>query len=150
MMSVRLLLAASCLALTACDGCDVNPLAFLTPPEAPPSAPPSDGPNEAPQICPQPSVLLEFGRVKVGLEAHRSTTFTSCGSQPLTIQSITVEGGNGYFALEPPVALPLTLPVSAALELGLTYAPLVPGAHTGSVRVVSDDPLAPEGWISLV
>ncbi len=105
----------------------------------------------APKICPQPPFLVDFGSIQVNSTSRKSYTFSSCGNQTLTIQSLTIDSGNhGFFTFASDIPTPFDLSPGESFDVELVYAPTELGAHAGQLTISSNDPNAGEGWIDLV
>lgn len=80
---------------------------------------------------------INFGNVQVSQTAHQTITVTSNGTLPLTISSITSPAPPFSIVHNCPLT-PLTLTSPGTCQITVTYGPLVTGANSSSIDIVSD------------
>lgn len=93
------------------------------------------------QVSPQ---SLSFADQLVGSSAASAILLTNSGSAPLTFSAFSFEG-DGAFTLDSSLCSG-TLPAGQNCAIGVSFAPLSRGAHSGSIRIQSN---AGEGSIAL-
>jgi len=110
------------------------------------------GKGIAPKLCPQPPVYLEFGSVTVGSFVDKEFTFTSCGTQLLTVNTIAFAPSNtAEFSWTDGTApeAPVALDPGGSMTLRIRYLPADVGEDLGRVEIESSDPNAPKGYVDL-
>ncbi|HEY3451142.1 MAG TPA: choice-of-anchor D domain-containing protein [Myxococcales bacterium] len=94
------------------------------------------------KLCLDPA-SLDFGTIAVGSASDAKTlTLKSCGTKPLTLNAVGLEGG-GDFVFAGAAPAPGELPPGAKIDVGLQFKPLSVGAKSGKLRAPSSDPAAP-------
>ncbi|MCG3172767.1 MAG: hypothetical protein GMKNLPBB_00922 [Myxococcota bacterium] len=101
----------------------------------------------APKICPE-NLTIEFGDVNVGASKTIEAELCSCGTEPLTINSITMETGSQDLTVKVKDPLPAAnLGNGQCVKVDVTYTPKEVGTDAGKLKVDSNDPLSGQGFI---
>ncbi|HUJ62033.1 MAG TPA: choice-of-anchor D domain-containing protein [Kofleriaceae bacterium] len=107
-----------------------------------------------PAIALVPSTELDLGGVDVlGGIGSGTITIESVGSQPLTVNQITIAGGGGdwqYTADSPCDALPCTVQAANSVDLHVTLKPSQIGSRPATLTIMSNDPNNPQVTIDLL
>ncbi len=90
---------------------------------------------------------LNFGAVAVGQTNTLVTVVSNTGLSNCAVQAVSVSGSSA-FSLIAPVA-PFPVDSGGAVQLAVVYAPLSVTNDTGSLVVVTDDPVNPQFTIPL-
>ncbi|HOU54287.1 MAG TPA: choice-of-anchor D domain-containing protein [Myxococcota bacterium] len=158
-----------CLALLACSGggnpnlggLDVGPLPDRGSPdqvEPDPGPPPQDVPTPDSGDLPVTGRLvldpeaIVFGGVAEGVTVTRPLRISNGGTDQLRLHSVTlVENPGQEFALQTSLPAEIALMPTQTLEIGVNATNLLGGTGTfqGRIRVVSDDPVRPEAFVTL-
>jgi hypothetical protein len=99
---------------------------------------------------------LEFLSSIVNRVDSRSVTVESCGAANLEITELYIEGGDGFFALEEEIELPLVLPpadeqgIRPSRNISISFTPEDPLIYNATLVIVSNDPIQPERRISIL
>lgn len=112
------------------------------------------GTGVAVAICAAPDPL-DFGAVAQGSPAGGIVRLTSCGDEPLRIESVAVADDPGHptpvdFAVGSPPGLGVDLAPGEGLDAAVTFTPGVQGPRQGWLRVRSNAPETPELFVALV
>lgn len=81
----------------------------------------------------RPAIKADFGDVGLGTPAELTLCLVSCGSRPLEVQSVAIEGSPPFGAASS--GFPRTLAVGERAELPLTFAPATPDTFTGRIGI---------------
>jgi cysteine-rich repeat protein len=111
-----------------------------------PADPGCDGPLDESEVAPVLAVTPEapaLGSVRFGDAAAVELTASNPGGDVLRLGSIALAGADPGFALARLPALPLSLQPGASVRFELRFAPSQAGPLRATVRLTSDDPLAP-------
>jgi hypothetical protein len=104
------------------------------------------GQGIAPQLSPA-SGSFNFGHLLAHTKGvANSLFFANVGTAPLAIKSVLVDGD---FSLSGNTCSG-TIEVFAGCSLGVTFAPTAAGVRTGTLTIVSNDPVNPQAGLSLV
>ena len=89
---------------------------------------------------------FDFGDRELGCVGALDLQIANVGRADLVIDAVVFEdlSGNDELALAAGVTLPLTLPPGASTLVQVTYTPLDVQPDTGTLTVLSNDPLRPE------
>jgi hypothetical protein len=98
------------------------------------------GTGTQPGVSLSPSPLA-FGDVPVGSVATAPVTITNTGASPLNVSGVAASGPG--FAVNNPACLASPIAPSGSCQLTVSFAPTVPGPHSGSLSVASDAPESP-------
>ncbi|MCB9649189.1 MAG: choice-of-anchor D domain-containing protein [Deltaproteobacteria bacterium] len=79
--------------------------------------------------------LAAFGRTEVGVEKIRQITCANLGTDPVTIQSATLQGDPSFTVR---ASTPAVLQPGQSWSAELRYAPVGPGNHNVALRLVHD------------
>jgi hypothetical protein len=101
--------------------------------------------------------VIDFGTVKQGVQLEKLVLLANDGTDPLSINSITLQGSNqfvilinpagaGTAVIDPPATPGAAPPVK---QLKLQFNPTSPGLHTALLTIKHDDPTQPETMIVL-
>lgn len=96
----------------------------------------SGGAQARPNIDVQP-MALDFGTVTVGAVADRTLTVRNVGNASLSVTGVSVD--NPRFTIVSP-STPFTVAAGGQQMLTVRFAPTVPGAQSGTLRIQSNDP----------
>jgi hypothetical protein len=97
---------------------------------------------------------VQFGSVNVGSSQTQLVTVSNLDNHALSVQSISLDlGGNGFSVA--PLSLPLAVPVGGSTDIGVTFAPLVGGSVSNTLRITTSlgpfqAPLAGQGVVTSV
>jgi len=86
------------------------------------------------KLCASPATL-DFGTVRVGMDATRTVTVTNCGGVPVTVTAFAFAGSPVFSAVFP--AVPLPLAVSAHADVSVRFTPTTQGAVSGSITATT-------------
>ena len=104
------------------------------------------GQGVAPQLSPATG-SANFGHLLVNTKGVPDPLFfLNVGTYPLTFKSVSVDG---EFSISGNTCAG-TLQIYAGCSVSVVFAPTAAGIHTGSVTIVSNDPVNPRAAISLV
>ena len=95
-----------------------------------------------------PATALNSGDVVVGQTWSSTVAIQNLGTADLTVSALTM-GGSADFTLNTGLTLPFVVPAGRQATVRVDYAPSAAGAASGTMTVVSDDPVDPSLPITL-
>ncbi|MCK6545162.1 choice-of-anchor D domain-containing protein [Myxococcota bacterium] len=116
----------------------------------PPAAFQITGTASGPRLCVTPDPVI-FGSHPQGSTIDRQVTLTSCGTDTLTISSLTLPAPTSAeyrFAVSP--STPLSLPAGATHTLDVRYVGANLGRDDGILRILSNDGVEPMRDVALI
>lgn len=93
------------------------------------------------------TTALSFGNLAVGSNSVQTLIIRNNGTLPCTVNSLTRNGSTAFSVGGP--AAPFVVPANSAVNLSITFAPVVGGADGAILRVTSTDPVAPQQFVDL-
>lgn len=92
------------------------------------------GEGLAPKLCAAP-VPLDFGEQEIGSHTELTLALESCGREPVTLTSATLDAAGTPFSIVTPPALPRELAPGEKVEVPVAYDPAAIGNHTARMMV---------------
>jgi fibronectin type 3 domain-containing protein len=89
---------------------------------------------------------VSFGSVPISTSSTQSVTLASTGSEPVTVNSVSVTG-TGFSVSG--VTFPVTLAPGQSVVVNVVFAPSASGAQSGQLTVVSNSVSNPSDAISM-
>lgn len=104
--------------------------------------------GDAPRLCIEPNPT-DFGNVGVGQQAQKEVGLRNCGSRPLQLSGLSLEGDSDFIVQSAPLPGAQLQP-NASAKVTITFRPTSLGPRNGRIRVESNDQVSPVAFATLV
>ncbi|MFN7132287.1 MAG: choice-of-anchor D domain-containing protein, partial [Myxococcales bacterium] len=96
--------------------------------------------GDAARLCIEPNPL-DFGNVGIGTQDKKTITLKNCGTRPLQITNLSLEGDTSFVVLRAPSGAPLSPTASVTVDIG--FEPTTLGPKNARLRIASTDQVSP-------
>lgn len=112
------------------------------------------GIGDAPGLCVDPLAPIDFGEVEVGSPADVQAEIRSCGTRPLEVRALAMDGSPEFSLVDVRfesnvTTLPKVVEVGKSVVATLRYKPVDVGPDTGRLKITSNDTASANAFFAL-